>query len=152
MLSQSQLFARLAEGHAARITVVTPNRRLAHSLLLEFDDYQLARGLTSWEAADILPFDAFVQRLYEDALYSDIGVELPMLLTSAQEEQLWRQAVEKAALLAPDEAAARCSEAWRLMHAWRVRPGDRSTCSWTTRGPSTCRAATWRFGANACWR
>jgi len=44
MLQKSELFARLAVGHAARITVVTPNQRLAHSLTLEFDDYQLARG------------------------------------------------------------------------------------------------------------
>ena len=73
MLQKSELFARLAVGHAARITVVTPNQRLAHSLTLEFDDYQLARGLTSWEAADILPFGAFVERLWEDALYSDLG-------------------------------------------------------------------------------
>jgi hypothetical protein len=29
MQSKADLFARLAEGHAARITVVTPNKRLA---------------------------------------------------------------------------------------------------------------------------
>src|SRR5258708_13121386 len=81
MLSKAQLFERLAQGHAARITVVTPNRRLAHSLLLEFDDYQIARGLTSWEAADILPFGSWVERLWEDALYSDLGESLPLPLT-----------------------------------------------------------------------
>ena len=32
-LSKTDLFARLAEGHAACITVVTPNKRLAQSLL-----------------------------------------------------------------------------------------------------------------------
>src|SRR5882672_10398740 len=120
MLSQSQLFARLAEGHAARITVVTPNRRLAHSLLLEFDDYQIARGLTSWEAADILPFGAFVERLWEDALYSDLGESLPLLLTPAQEQHLWERLLEKSGLLIVPQAAAQCREAWRLMHQWRV--------------------------------
>src|SRR3989442_1504490 len=124
MLSQSQLFARLAEGHAARITVVTPNRRLAHSLLLEFDDYQIARGLTSWEAADILPFGAFVERLWEDALYPDLGESLPLLLTPAQEQHLWERLLEKSGLLIVPQAAAQCREAWRLIHQWRIRTGQ----------------------------
>src|SRR5437868_140345 len=120
MLSQSQLFARLAEGHAARITVVTPNRRLAHSLTLEFDDYQIARGLTSWEAADILPFGSWVERLWEDALYSDLGETLPLLLTPAQEQHLWERILEKSGLLIVPQAAAQCREAWRLTHQWRI--------------------------------
>jgi probable DNA repair protein len=123
MISKTQLFARLAEGHAARITVVTPNRRLAHSLLLEFDDYQIARGLTSWEAADILPFGAFVERLWEDALYSDLGEKLPLLLTPAQEQHLWERLLEKSGLLIVPQAAAQCREAWRLMHQWRIATG-----------------------------
>src|SRR5438876_6282379 len=123
MLSQSQLFARLAEGHAARLTVVTPNRRLAHSLLLEFDDYQIARGLASWEAADILPFGAFVERLWEDALYSDLGESLPLLLTPAQEQHLWERILEKSGLLIVPQAAAQCREAWRLIHQWRIGAG-----------------------------
>src|SRR5438067_1365069 len=123
MLSHSQLFARLAEGHAARITVVTPNRRLAHSLTLEFDDYQIARGLTSWEAADILPFGAFVERLWEDALYSDLGESLPLLLTPAQEQHLWERILEKSGLLIVPQAAAQCREAWRLAHQWRIGTG-----------------------------
>src|SRR5438874_471966 len=127
MLSQSQLFARLAEGHAARITVVTPNQRLAHSLTLEFDDYQLARGLTSWEAADILPFGAFVARLWEDALYSPIGEmrgsELPLLLTPAQEQHLWERILAASGLLIVPQAAAQCRDAWRLIHQWRIGTG-----------------------------
>ena len=40
----------------------------------------------------------------------------------------------------------------RLPSAWRVRQDVRPTCSWTMRGPSMCRAATWLFGASAFWR
>jgi len=119
-----ELFGRLAEGHAARITVVTPNTRLSQALVAEFDSYQIARGKTSWEAADILPFSAFIERMYEDALYSGTAHELPMLLTVAQEEALWKQIVAKSGLLAPDEAAATCRDAWRLMHGWRIRPAQ----------------------------
>ena len=67
-LAKSELLERLAEGHAARITVLTPNRRLAQALAREFDQAQVARGLATWETADILSFGAFVERLWEDAL------------------------------------------------------------------------------------
>src|SRR5438105_3729061 len=123
MLPKADLLARLAEGHAARITVVTPNQRLAHSLTLEFDDYQIARGLSSWEAADILPFGAFVERLWEDALYSDLGESLPLLLTPAQEQHLWERILEKSGLLIVPQAAAQCRDAWRLLHQWRIGSG-----------------------------
>src|SRR5919205_2751380 len=123
MLDHSQLFARLAEGHAARISVVTPNQRLAHRLTLDFDDYQIARGLTSWEAADILPFGAFVERLWEDALYSDVGEKLPLLLTPAQEQHLWERILASSGLLIVREAAAQCRDAWRLLHQWRIPSG-----------------------------
>lgn len=99
MLSQAELFARLAEGHAARVTVLTPNRRLAQALTADFDAHQIARGLSVWEAADILPFGAFVQRLYEDLLYSDTGADVPLLLTAAQEQAIWEEVLEDSDLL-----------------------------------------------------
>jgi len=53
---KSELLARLAAGHAARVTVVTPNRRLAQELAREFDQGQIDKGLPVWETADVLPF------------------------------------------------------------------------------------------------
>ena len=55
-ITKLDLFARLAEGHAAGITVVTPNRRLAQVLKAEFDLFQSNKNLKVWEDADILPF------------------------------------------------------------------------------------------------
>src|SRR5712691_3383452 len=118
-----ELFQRLAEGHAARIMVVTPNSRLSRVLTSEFDSFQVAKGLTVWEAPDILPFGAFVERLWEDALYSELGDKLPLLLTPAQEQQLWEQILEGSDLLILPQAAAQCREAWRLLHQWRVEAG-----------------------------
>ena len=123
MLSKEELFARLAQGHAAGITVVTPNRRLSHALMLEFDAHQAARGLDAWEAPDILPLGAFVERRWEDALYSERGGELPLLLSGAQEEALWQEILAQSGLLIVPQAAAQCRDAWRLAHAWRIRPG-----------------------------
>ena len=117
-ISKSDLFARLAEGHAARITVVTPNRRLSHSLMADFDDHQVGARPPAWEAPDILPFGAFVERLWEDALYSER--ELPLLLTPAQEQHLWEQILAGSASLScrrpPRSAATRggCAHHWRI--------------------------------------
>src|SRR5258706_3978573 len=123
MIQKAELFARLAEGHAAGITVVTPNQRLFHQLQKDFDDYQVARGLASWEAADILPFDAFVAQLYEESLYTEIAAELPVLLTPLQEQALWEEILADSNLLAIPQAAAEARKAWDLSHAWRVPPG-----------------------------
>src|SRR5258708_17723534 len=92
-LKKSGVFERLAQGRSAGVTVVTPNQRLSQALMLEFDAFQIGKALSVWEAPDILPFGAFVQRLYEDGLYADLSAELPMLLTPAQEEEVWKQVV-----------------------------------------------------------
>ena len=95
-LDPAALFARLAEGRAARTTVVTPNARLARALEAEADRRQLAAGRRSWEAPDILPFADFVRRCHEDALYGDAGAGLPALLKArskpvekTEETPLW---------------------------------------------------------------
>ena len=124
VLQKRELLARLARGHSEGIAVVTPNRRLAQTLAREFDERQIASGLTAWETADILPFGAFVERLYEDALYSDIAEQLPLLLTGAQEQELWEAALRASewgeVLLAVPRAAADCRKAWGLAHEWRI--------------------------------
>src|SRR2546429_6228755 len=106
-----ELFQRLAEGHAARITVVTPNSRISRVLTSEFDSFQVAKGLTVWEAPDILPFGAFVERLWEDALYSELGDKLPLLLPLARERLLWKAVITTShegedTMISQDAAAA----------------------------------------------
>ncbi|MGH8765311.1 MAG: hypothetical protein ACRET8_06305, partial [Burkholderiales bacterium] len=119
-IAKPDLFARLAQGHAAGITVVTPNQRLAQVLRAEFDFYQANHDKTVWEDADILPVGALVQRLYEDSLYAESAGELPQLLTAVQERQLWEAVLEGAELLSVAQTAADCAAAWRLAHAWRI--------------------------------
>ena len=123
-ISRQELFERLAEGLAAQLTVVTPNRRLAQALAREFDAGQAARGLPVWEAADILPLSAFVERLYEDALTSGLAPGLPLALSEAQEIELWEQVIRASPwggeLLDPSRAATQAARAWRLAHGWRI--------------------------------
>jgi probable DNA repair protein len=121
-LTRDELFARLAAGRAARLTVVTPNRRLAQALAAEFDQRQIAAGRAVWETADILPYPAFVERLYDDALHSEAGAGLPLLLTPDQAQTLWEEVIRRSPagkdLLAIPETAAQAAEAWALAHAW----------------------------------
>ncbi len=123
-VAKQELLQRLAAGHAARIAVVTPNRRLAQELAREFDAAQAATELKVWETADILPLPALVERLYEDALYSDLASRLPLLLTPAQEQALWEAAMRASrwgeALLAVPQAAADCRRAFALAHGWSI--------------------------------
>jgi ATP-dependent helicase/nuclease subunit B len=130
MLFKAQFFARLAEGLAAGITVLTPNLRLAQALAREFDAEQAARGHSAWESADILPYAAFVGRCYEDALYSESGSGLPILLTPAQEHALWEDIIRRSdagdALLAIPETAALAADAWNTAHAWKLLASLRS--------------------------
>ena len=129
-LSKAQLFARLAEGLAAGVTVVTPNQRLAQALAREFDAKQVAEGRSAWESADILPYAAFVQRCYEDLLYSELASSLPILLTQAQQHALWEDIIRRSlageALLALPETAALAADAWATAHAWRLLDSLRS--------------------------
>src|SRR6266852_9421480 len=114
ILKKSELLERLAQGRSAGVTVVTPNQRLSRALMLEFDAFQIGKALSVWEAPDILPFGAFVQRLYEDGRYADLSAELPMLLTPAQEEELWKQVVGGSGGLSGEGAAANCRDAGNL--------------------------------------
>ena len=129
-LSKAQLFARLAEGLAGGVTVLTPNQRLAQALAREFDAAQAAQGRSAWESADILPYAAFVERCYEDALYSEVGSGLPILLTPAQQHALWDDIIRRSdagdALLAIPETAALAADAWNIAHAWRLLDSLRS--------------------------
>ena len=124
VLAKVDLFAHLEHGHAAQVTVVTPNKRLSQSLQAEFDAHQTARGLAVWDAPDILPFGALVERMWEDALYSDLGQKLPLLLTPAQEQHVWQEILHDSGFLLREGAALQCREAWRLMHEWRIGTGS----------------------------
>lgn len=120
------VFKRLAVGLSANTTVVTPNRRLALALKNQFDHFQATQKLSVWDSADILPFSAFVERVYEDALYSASKTRLPVLLTATQVRTLWESIISGSddgkCLLAIPQTAKLAYEAWQLAHAWQLFP------------------------------
>jgi probable DNA repair protein len=116
----------LAQRVAAGCVVITPNRRLAARLKQQYDTWQAGSGRLAWQSADILAFSAFIERAYEDALYSDQAAALPIVLTPAQEQALWEAIIRESgpgkSLLAIPETAALAREAWQLAHAWQLAP------------------------------
>lgn len=118
------LLGRLGGGLAARITVITPNRRLAAALQRELDAVQLAARRTSWEAPDILPYGAFLARCHEEARYAPGGASVPALLSEAEAQWLWEEALRSSGarerVLSLPATASLAADAWSLAHQWRI--------------------------------
>ncbi len=126
-ISLADVLKRLAVEQGASTTVVTPNRRLASALKSKFNAYQAAQKVVAWESADIIPFSVFIERLYQDALYSVADIELPALLSSAHAQVLWESIINDSdhgkSLLATSQTAKLVHEAWQLVHEWQLMPG-----------------------------
>lgn len=125
-----ELLAQLAAGHAAGVTVVTPNQRLAQALLALVDARHRQAGLASWEAADVLPSTTFLARCLDEARYADPGADVPELLSDAEAHLLWEEAIRAAGspVLSAPATASLAMSAWELAHDWRIenaldRPG-----------------------------
>ncbi|HTT36272.1 MAG TPA: PD-(D/E)XK nuclease family protein [Burkholderiales bacterium] len=112
-----ELTQRLVEG----ATVVTPNRRLASDLKRRFDTSQVAAGKAAWPTADILPWDAWLERTYGELARLDAGQQL---LSAAQELAVWHQAIVDShfahSLLDPASTARIAREAATIQRAWRL--------------------------------
>ena len=104
--------------------VVTPNRRLAKVLRREFDDLQVIQGRTAWSTPDILPIAVFIERSYEEMLYSEQADKLPALLSTNQEQVLWENIISNSdqapILFSIPEAARLARKAWKIIHEWQL--------------------------------
>lgn len=103
-------------------TLLTVNNRLAVELRARYDRNQLATGRQAWSSADILPWDAWMQRLYQRML--DSGHTNLDLLSPAQERLLWEDIIQQhdrgPGLLRPAAAADSARAAYTLHRAWRL--------------------------------
>ncbi len=123
---------RLGDGS----TVITATRRLARELRRQYDHAQQMRAAESWSSAwpsaDILPWDAWIQRLWQ---------ALPgreTLLSDTQQWLIWheiicedvhRQQPHTAALWNFPASARVAINAWQNMHQWKISIDDCRT-SW----------------------
>lgn len=123
-LAYEDLVARLVAQPAGETTVVTPNQRLAESLSRAVAEAHLAQGRTSWPAADVLPWGAWLERLHEGARFDDTAAPPPPLLTADHERLGWEIAISRDAsrpfLVGAGALAREARGAWSLAHDWGI--------------------------------
>lgn len=123
------------EALKAGATLVTAGHRLARVLLADFNARMAAGGRSAWPGADILPWQAWLERLWQEL--SETGAADRILLTPLQELALWERLIEEwdahDSLLAAAAAARAAQETWQLAHAWRLSPEAQSEASEDTR-------------------
>ncbi len=114
----TQTLAALEGG----FTLLTVNKRLASELRQDYDRLQLGAGRRAWPSADILPWNAWLQRLYEQLL--DSAFTDRDLLSPHQEKRLWQQivaaTVNMPGLLRPAAAAESARSSYALLQQWQL--------------------------------
>jgi probable DNA repair protein len=107
-------FEQAVSAVIAGATVLTENTRSARALHAAVEQ-RLRLLSAAWLTPDVLPYGAFVERLYSDALV--VGAVAVQSLQREQELQLWRQIIEHSPsgreMLLPESAAALASTSFR---------------------------------------
>lgn len=75
------------------LTTITATRRLSRRLLYEYNLQQSAGGLTAWPTPDILPWSAWIQRLWQS--YALASHEKRVLLSATQSLNIWQDIIEQ---------------------------------------------------------
>jgi probable DNA repair protein len=115
-------FDSLDAALAAGAVIVTPNNRLARQAVMRHDAAQRRAGRLTWPAARALPWHAFVDVLWTDAIARGAdGVPI----SPAASLHLWQSIVQSAGaeLLDARGAARAAAEAYDWFHAYR-EPGE----------------------------
>lgn len=114
--------AAALQALAGEAAIVTAGKRLARALHQACAQAATAAGRQAWRTPQILPWPAWIEALWDEALYR--GLPLPSRLDAHQERLLWQQILQETPeadqlldLVATAEAAA---QAWERMHAWRL--------------------------------
>jgi probable DNA repair protein len=114
LTSYRECFEQAVSELAAGATVLTTNTRSARALRAATES-RLHASNAAWLTPDVLPYEAFVERLYSDALVmGEVGLQA---LQREQELLLWRQIIERSPsgreMLLPESAAALAAESFR---------------------------------------
>ncbi|MDA3895981.1 MAG: PD-(D/E)XK nuclease family protein [Desulfobacteraceae bacterium] len=120
-LSESKAL-QLLEDKAVMVTV---NQRLSRYLTNRFNQQQVDAGKTVWETPDILPYTAWLGRIYDQARYfpdKELSENLKILLSPVQERYVWEQVINASesanVLLRIPETAKAAVQAWEMCKQW----------------------------------
>ena len=126
-----RLPAPLRAALASGATVVAPNNRLARRLATLYDQAQSETGRAVWPTPIVVPWSAWLERLWLDVLACDCRADPPRRIAPVQAAYLWTRIVADEGLPLQDEpgAAVLAADAWTLVHAWGA--GGPSWRGWT---------------------
>ncbi len=117
----SECFEQAVAAAISGATVLTSNTRSARAIRAAAEQ-RLRNTSTVWLTPDVIPFGAFVERLYSEAVVA--GELTVQSLQREQELQLWRDVIERSAsgraLLLQDSAAALASESFRTAAEYEI--------------------------------
>jgi probable DNA repair protein len=119
IITREALHAAMAEG----IPLVTGNVRLSRALLSAYEQGMVAQGQEAWPTPELLPWDTWLLRLWEDAVIAGRLPSPDLLLNPSQELHLWESIIEAHPLLRKEATARSVREAWQLIKAWCVKSG-----------------------------
>jgi ATP-dependent helicase/nuclease subunit B len=109
-------------------TIVTPTKRLGRSLQQHYISGQLSEQKKVWETPDILPWAAWIMRLWED--FAAQQESLPMLLNTQQQKWVWQQLISDSShaekLLHASATASQAYDALKNARQWQIEifPND----------------------------
>jgi hypothetical protein len=85
----------------------------------------------AWPAARALPWDAWLQELWRDAMAAEVVTATVRLRTASQAVHAWSRVVtaHSAHFIDPQGAAAIAADAWALAHEWGA--GGESWRAWS---------------------
>jgi probable DNA repair protein len=119
-VDHESLFQQLSSG----LTLVTGNSRLARVLTGQYGQWRIARGDRQWQSPAILPWDGWINNLWEAASLQDIegcGRAVP---GSRQLVSLWERVLRDdpraRQLLRPESMAGRLRDTRSLVIQWRL--------------------------------
>lgn len=108
-------------------TLITATARLSRQLRREYDAARGRERRRLWESPDILPREAWLERVWREVTFRD-PVQAPLLLSSVQAEALWEKEIrasEAAAeadrvLLDLPATVSAAARAWDLLQSWEA--------------------------------
>lgn len=102
--------------------ILTPNSRLTAYHLKQYQQYQASQGKRCWHTLDILPFNKWLIRTWNEYKNQDVS-DPTLLLSSNQELIIWEDIISQAErdrLLQVSETAETAKSAWSILTQWQV--------------------------------
>jgi len=151
----------LERAHQGAV-LVTASRRLARTLNQSYKQWRRAEGDTVWPTPAILPWSAWLEKLWDTRLFGQHHVPiqqqaaLEILLSRSQERVVWQKIIECSVagdpLLDIPATAEAAANSWQLLKSWdlerralEAEAGDDTAVflSWADEFQRVCAAEGW---------